>query len=216
MVDIVGYFPATLAIDSATGTRLRNAEAQVYAMTDTAFATPLAITDMADVPFTGNTLSSNSDGIYPEFKPPVGVMQVIVKSGQALTPMTSIAVQASAAVDAATEATEARDQAVSAFERTQDLLSDVVTLAAAAKNPDLLVTGTVTRDSNQAVTSANVVWPDGTPGTFTALVLSTAFPGAVDSYRITYGSPVQKTFTQPTITRNTAGAATAVPQIVVS
>ncbi|MBD1541844.1 hypothetical protein G9E11_06190 [Arthrobacter sp. IA7] len=39
---------------------------------------------------------------------------------------------------------------------------------------------------------------------------------AVLGYDITYGSPVTKTFTQPTITRNAAGAATNVPQIVVS
>ncbi len=91
-----------------------------------------------------------------------------------------------------------------------------VSLASAAKNPDLLVVGNITRDANQAVTSADVVWPDGKPGTFTALTLSTAFPGAVDSYKITYGSPVTKTFTQPDITRNSAGAATTVPQIVVS
>jgi hypothetical protein len=91
-----------------------------------------------------------------------------------------------------------------------------VSFAAAAKNPDLLVTGNVVRNANQAVTSADVVWPDGTPGTFTALTLSTAFPGAVDAYKITYGSPVIKTFTQPDITRNSAGAATTVPQIVVS
>lgn len=106
MVDIVGYFPATLAVDSATGTRLRNAEAQVYAMTDTAFATPLAITDMADVPFSGNKLTSNSDGIYPEFKPPAGVTQVLVKSGQALTPMTSIGSYAMAASQSAGSAAE--------------------------------------------------------------------------------------------------------------
>lgn len=60
------------------------------------------------------------------------------------------------------------------------------------------------------------MWPDGTPGTFTALVLSSAFPGAFDSYSITYGSPATKIYTQPTITRNVAGAATAVPAIVVS
>ncbi|TFI40251.1 hypothetical protein E4P29_25405 [Rhodococcus sp. 1R11] len=85
-----------------------------------------------------------------------------------------------------------------------------------AKNPDLLISGAITRNANQAVTSAAVVWPDGTPGTFTAETLSTAFPGAVDGYRITYGSPATKTYTQPTITRNAAGAATAVPAIVVS
>lgn len=98
----------------------------------------------------------------------------------------------------------------------QALNTTFVSVLAAAKNPDLLITGTITRDANQAVTSAQVVWPDGTPGTFTALVLSSTFPGAVDSYKITYGSPVSKTFTQPAITRNAAGAATTVPQIVVS
>lgn len=85
-----------------------------------------------------------------------------------------------------------------------------------AKNPDLLITGSITRDVNGAVTSAAAVWPDGTPGTFTAETLSTAHPGAVDGYRITYGSPATKTYTQPTMTRNSEGAVTAVPAIVVS
>ena len=97
-----------------------------------------------------------------------------------------------------------------------ELSATFVSLKQAAKNPDLLIVGSITRDANQAVTSAEVVWPDGTPGTFTAETLSTAFPGAVDGYRITYGSPVTKTFTQPAITRNSAGAATTVPQIVMS
>jgi len=100
---------------------------------------------------------------------------------------------------------------------TSSLNSTNRTLVQAAKNPDMLITGAITRDSNQAVTSAAVKWPDGTAGTFTADALSTAFPGAVDAYHITYGSPtVLKTYTQPAITRNAAGAATNVPQIVVS
>jgi hypothetical protein len=85
-----------------------------------------------------------------------------------------------------------------------------------ARNPDLLIVGTVTRDGNGAATSAPLVWPDGSPGTYTALTLSTAFPGAVDSYKVTYGSPITKTYTQPAVTRNADGAATAVPAIVVS
>lgn len=84
------------------------------------------------------------------------------------------------------------------------------------RNPDAIITGAVTRDSNGAATSAAVTWPDGTTGTYTALVLSSAFPGAVDSYEITYGSPVTKTYTQPAITRDANGAATNVPAIVVS
>ncbi|MCQ4119901.1 hypothetical protein [Rhodococcus tibetensis] len=85
-----------------------------------------------------------------------------------------------------------------------------------ARNPDLLIAGTITRNSNEAAISAPVVWPDGTPGTYTATTLSASFPGAVDAYTITYGSPVTKTYAQPAVTRNAAGAATAVPAIVVS
>ncbi|OHD15070.1 MAG: hypothetical protein A2Y38_26020 [Spirochaetes bacterium GWB1_59_5] len=89
-------------------------------------------------------------------------------------------------------------------------------LAALARTPEVLIAGTITRDANGAATSAPVVWPDGTPGTYTALEVSTEHPGAVDSYSVTYGSPVVQTFTQPTVTRNAAGAVTACPAIVVS
>lgn len=83
-----------------------------------------------------------------------------------------------------------------------------------AKNPDTLIAGTVNVDSNNYVTTAAVIWPDGSPGTLT--ITSRDATGAVLGYNITYGSPVTKTFTQPTITRNAAGAATNLPQIVVS
>lgn len=85
-----------------------------------------------------------------------------------------------------------------------------------ARTPDGMIVGTVTRDANGAATSAPVVWDDGTPGTYTADTVSTAFPGAVDAYHITYGSPPTKTFTQPAVTRDATGAATNVPAIVVS
>lgn len=94
-------------------------------------------------------------------------------------------------------------------------IRDQVNLAA-ARNLDAIIVGTITRDGNDAATTAPVVWPDGTPGTYTADTLSTAFPGAVDGYHVTYGSPVQRTYTQPTVTRNANGAVTALPAIVVS
>lgn len=81
---------------------------------------------------------------------------------------------------------------------------------------DALIVGTITRDANEAAISAGVVWPDGTVGTYTALVVSSAFPGAVDSYRVTYGSPVTRTYTQPTVTRDASGAVTIRPAIVVT
>lgn len=79
--------------------------------------------------------------------------------------------------------------------------------------PSILIVGNVTLDANDAITSADVLWPDGTQGTFTALVLSTDFPGAVDSYQITYSTV---TYTQPTVTRNTHGYVTVRPEMVVS
>jgi hypothetical protein len=89
-----------------------------------------------------------------------------------------------------------------------------VGLIQAAKNPDLLIAGAVTLDGSDQVTSAVVQWPDGSPGTLT--ITSRDANGAVLAYNITYGSPITKTFTQPAITRNANGAATLVPQIVVS
>jgi hypothetical protein len=89
-----------------------------------------------------------------------------------------------------------------------------VGLKQAAKNPDMLIAGAITLDGSDQVTSAAVLWPDGTPGTLT--ITARDANGAITNYNITYGSPVTKTFTQPTITRNAAGAATNVPQIVVS
>ena len=92
----------------------------------------------------------------------------------------------------------------------------IAQLSTWARNPDLLIAGAVTRDANGAATSAPVLWPNGQPGTYTADTVSTAFPGAVDAYHITYGSPVTKTFTQPLITRDASGAATNVPAITVA
>lgn len=94
------------------------------------------------------------------------------------------------------------------------LSATYVGLVQAAKNPDLLIAGAVTVNGSDEVTSAAVLWPDGTPGTLT--ITARHATGAVTNYNITYGSPVTKTFTQPTITRNANGAATNVPQIVVS
>jgi hypothetical protein len=87
--------------------------------------------------------------------------------------------------------------------------------SALAKYPDTLISGTITRDSNGAVTSAPVTWPDGTPGTFTADTISSTFLGCVDAYHITYGSPVTKTYTQPLMTRDVNGSISARPTIVV-
>lgn len=84
-----------------------------------------------------------------------------------------------------------------------------------AANPDAIIVGAITRDGNGAATSAGVVWPDGTTGTYTADTVSTSVPGAVDAYHVTYGST--RTYTQPAVTRDsTTGAVTARPALVVT
>lgn len=86
-----------------------------------------------------------------------------------------------------------------------------------AADPDSIIVGAITRDANGASTAAGVVWPDATPGTYTATTLSADFPGAVDAYTVTYGSPPTKTYTQPAVTRDpSTGAVTVRPAIVES
>lgn len=85
-----------------------------------------------------------------------------------------------------------------------------------AMDPDLIIVGAITRDINGAATSAPLVWPDGSVGTYTADTVSVLFPGAVDAYHVTYGSPVTRTYTQPAVTRNASGAVTTRPALVVT
>jgi len=85
-----------------------------------------------------------------------------------------------------------------------------------AMNLDNIISGTITRDSNGAATSASVIWPDGTPGTYTATTVSSTFLGAVDAYTVTYGSPTRVTYTQSAVTRDASGAVTIRPAITVA
>jgi hypothetical protein len=90
-------------------------------------------------------------------------------------------------------------------------------IAAWAGNLDALIVGTITRDGNGAATSAAVVWPDGATGVYTATTVSSAFPGAVDAYTVTYvREGVTQTATQAAVTRDASGAVTARPAITVA
>lgn len=89
-------------------------------------------------------------------------------------------------------------------------------LAVMAGNLDGLIEGPITRDANGAATSANVIWPDGATGVYTATQVSVDFPGAVDAYTLTYtNGAVSKVVTQPTVTRNSEGAVINKPAITV-
>lgn len=87
----------------------------------------------------------------------------------------------------------------------------VPTYASLARTPEALWTGALTYTSG-AVTSAAVLWPDGTVGVYTGTP-SPMFPGSIDSYTITRGTV---TYTQTAVTRDSAGNITNQPAITVS
>lgn len=81
------YFKAELALNPTTNAIVRGAVAQVYAMTDTSYSTPLSLTDMSGVSL--SNLTASPDGVYPPFKCS-GHTQVIAKVGDVTTPLTSL------------------------------------------------------------------------------------------------------------------------------
>lgn len=98
------------------------------------------------------------------------------------------------------------------------LLGGYVPLARLAKDPDLLITGAITRNTDGVATSATLSWPDGSTGTYTVDTFNAVIPTAVDGYHVTYvpSSGPTKTYTQPAITRDSTGAPTNIPAITVS
>ncbi|GGH34289.1 hypothetical protein [Microbacterium album] len=85
---MIDFFPVSLAVDPESPTVIvPNAQAEVFAASDTGFTIPLPITDLSDVPM---TLVSGPTGIYPAFKVATGETQVLVRSGGLVTPMTSV------------------------------------------------------------------------------------------------------------------------------
>lgn len=126
---IIDYFPASVAAD-ISGNVARSAEANVYALSDTSFSAPLAITDLQGVPMA--KLSSSALGIYPAFRVVNGTQQIVVVSGDLKTPMTSLSVAAAAAEAAAQLAATSASAADSAASTAATARTDAVAAAAAA------------------------------------------------------------------------------------
>jgi hypothetical protein len=70
-----------------------------------------------------------------------------------------------------------------------------------------------TRNGDGAITTAEIAWPDGTAGAFTADVLSGDFPGAIDAWHATSEGAPARTVTQATVTRDAFGAVISQPAI---
>lgn len=72
-----------------------------------------------------------------------------------------------------------------------------------------------TRDSDQTISSANIVWNgDGSAGVYTRTVKNATF-GLTDSYTVTHALS-GKTVTQPTITRDSSGRVSIAPALTIS
>lgn len=84
-----------------------------------------------------------------------------------------------------------------------------------ARSPEALFSGTVTRNTDGAPVSANVVWPDGATGVY-AGEPSEDFPSVVDSYTVTKSGTQTLTYTQPMVTRNASGDITSRPAITIA
>lgn len=88
---------------------------------------------------------------------------------------------------------------------------------ALARNPELMMFGSITRDANGTPTAASLIWPDGTIGVYAATAVSSLYPGSVDAYYVTYGYPTEiNRYTQPAVTRDASGKVSILPAIVVT
>ena len=142
---------------------------------------------------------------------------LLIRNGQALTLTTDYTVSTGVATVFNASASDSYIAIVAVGTGSSSIVATNTELVAWT-NAVSYTLPTITRDSNEAITTATVVWPDGSTGVFTTLVASVSFPGAVDSYQITYipSSGATKTVTQPTVTRDAAGAVTAQPLLVIS
>lgn len=128
-MSVIDYFSAAVALDQ-NQRLIRDAEADVFALSDTTFSTPLAITDLQGVPMA--KLRSSAEGIYPDFRVVGGAQQILAKSGDRVTPMTSLGVIAKAAEDAADAAATAASSATGAAEAALSARGEAVAAAEAA------------------------------------------------------------------------------------
>lgn len=84
-----------------------------------------------------------------------------------------------------------------------------------ARDYPLIISGTITRDANNVITTSGVIWPDGTAGVFTATTINTSFK-CIDAYTVTYVGGTTKTITQSAVTRNANGYVTTYPAMTVA
>lgn len=72
----------------------------------------------------------------------------------------------------------------------------------------------ITRNGDGVITAADVTWPDGSAGVFTATTVNATWK-AIDAYTVTHVA-TSKTVTQAAVTRNGSGEVIAVPVLTIA
>lgn len=155
------------------------------------------------IPIYSSTFRTESDGRLPAFRGPDGVGVLYRKRlNLAGEDVDATAVRAGAAAATAGGASGPAAQSLA-------------WLRLYAADPEPMIFGDITRDSDGVATSAAVQWPDGATGTYTAT--SVADDGAVNAYTVTHvAGGATKTVTQPEMTRDDDGNVIRRPEMTVS
>jgi hypothetical protein len=110
------------------------------------------------------------------------------------------------------------------FSQQSVTLPVTIQAVAAAQDEDATIIGwaaseayaitSATRDSDGVITTASVLWPDGSAGTFTRTTKNATFL-TIDAYTVTH-TDSGKTATQPAVTRDASGNVTAQPALTIA
>lgn len=160
-------YPILPAIDPTTGLPVRNSGGQVFAPDDTAFSTPLPVTDLSGIPITGNVIVTTSQGVTTQFR--VEDQPVVVwKSGSYVIGLSS----PQGMLDATTASQAAAEAAQAAAEDAASNAADAAAAFGAGAIPAGGASGQVLTKASNA--DRDVVWsnPTGGGGGGNVLVLS--------------------------------------------
>jgi len=142
--------------------------------------------------------------------PPTSQLVVTAAAASAATAATQAGISTAQAVISTAQAVIATAQAASAT-ATVGASSNIQILNWAYVQSFAVISAT--RNANNVITTASIIWPNGATGMFTTDTINTTF-NAIDAWHATHIlDAVTKTVTQTAVTRNASGAVTAQPAI---
>ena len=143
--------------------------------------------------------------------------QAVQAKDAAQTSATNAANSAASAATSATNAAASATNASNAQTAAEVLLGTTSNIQLLGWAYAQAFTATsVTRNVNNVITTASIVWPDGATGTLTTDIINTTF-NTINAWHATHIlNGVTKTVTQTAVTRNSSGAVIAQPVLTIS